>query len=209
MKGNQFSVKVYETTIENETEVMNFFDVNHTLFKDHLISIQGALSDTIRAYLEAKPLYYIHNVKFPVSRTRKAIAKELEAEKQALKLKQEMIESELAQLSERLANNLTVRDTIVRSGQELKVEGDLLLLNRVNSGATIHTTGNLIITHVVEGNIRCYGNFMMITASPKANIIFNGLEVKNELLKNRLNRIELVNHKLVITPVLKKELNWA
>jgi len=209
MKGNQFSVKVYETTIENETEFMNFFDVNYTLFKDHLISIQGALSDTIRAYLEAKPLYYIHNVKLPVSRTRKSIAKELEAEKEALKRKQEMIESELAQLSERLANNLTVRDTIVRSGQELRVEGDLLLLNRVNSGATIHTTGNLIITHVVEGNIRCYGNFMMITASPKANIIFNGLEVKNELLKNRLNRIELVNHKLVITPVLKKELNWA
>jgi len=209
VKGNQFSVKVYETSIEDEEVFMAFFDANYTLFKDHLISIQGELSSTIRAYLEAKPLCYMHNIKTPISRTRKELAEALESQHLETKAKQEMIEEELAKLSERLDNNLTVRDSMVRSGQEVRIEGDLLLLNRVNSGATIHTTGNLIITQVVEGDIRCYGSFMMISASPKANIIFNGLTVKNELLEDRLNRIELVNHRLVITPVLKKEINWA
>jgi len=114
----------------------------------------------------------MHNVKTPISRRRKEVEEALEFEKLEFQAKQERIELELAKLSERLDNNLTVKDSIVRSGQELRIEGDLLLLNRVNSGATIHTTGNLIITQVVEGDIRCYGSFMMISASPKANIIF-------------------------------------
>jgi len=209
VKGNQFSVKVYETSIVDEKIFMAFFDANYTLFKDHLISIQGELSPVIKSYLENKPLCYMHNVKTPISRRRKEVEEALEFEKLEFQAKQERIELELAKLSERLDNNLTVKDSIVRSGQELRIEGDLLLLNRVNSGATIHTTGNLIITQVVEGDIRCYGSFMMISASPKANIIFNGLSVKNELLEDRLNRIELVNHRLVITPVLTKEINWA
>lgn len=202
MKGNQFSVKVYETSIDDEAEFIAFFDTNYLLFKDHLIVIQGELSPTIQRYLKDKPLAYIHNVNLPKSRLRKDFTQEIAS-------KQQEVESQIAQLSERLANNLTVRDTLVRSGQELKIEGDLLLLNRVNSGATVQTTGNLIVTQIVEGHIRCYGSFMMISASPKANIIFNGLEVENDLLENRLNRIELINHRLVITPVLKKEINWA
>ncbi|HIC77647.1 MAG TPA: hypothetical protein EYP02_00555 [Sulfurovum sp.] len=84
-----------------------------------------------------------------------------------------------------------------------------MLLNRVNSGATIHTTGNLIITQVVDGALRCDGNFMMITASPKANIIFHGVEVDNSLLAKKLNRVELKNNEILITPVIKKEINWA
>ena len=67
----------------------------------------------------------------------------------------------------------------------------------------------MIITKVVEGAIRCSGNFMMLTASKKANIIFHGVEVDNSLLENRLNRVELKNNEIIITPVLKKEINWA
>jgi len=209
LQSNQYSVKVYETTIDDETKFMAFFDANYTLFKDHLIVIQGELSENIKKYLEAKSLTYLQNITLPKKRTRKALEKELEAQKAQLAHKQQLIESELSRLSDRLQNNLTVLDHIIRSGQELNIEGDLLLLNRVNSGATITTTGNLIITQVVEGAIRCHGNFMMLTASPKANIIFHGVEVDNSFLEDKLNRVELKNNKIVITPVLKKEINWA
>ena len=50
---------------------------------------------------------------------------------------------------------------------------------------------------------------MMLNNSPKANIIFHGVEVDNNLLEDRLNRIELIDDEIVITPVLKKEINWA
>ena len=209
MKSKQYSIKVYETIITNEVKFMDFFDNNYTLFKDHLILIKGECSSTIKKYLENKKLAYLNDVTLPKGRTRKALEKELKAEHTDVAISAQMAQTEVDRLSNQLQNNLTVLDEMVRSGRELDIRGDLLLLNRVNSGATIKTTGNMIITKVVEGAIRCSGNFMMLTASPKANIIFHGVEVDNSLLEDRLNRVELKNNEIIITPVLKKEINWA
>ena len=209
MRSNQYSVKVYETTIEDEEEFILFFETNYMLFKDHLILIKGNLSQKIKEYLNSKSLNYLHNIDLPKGRSRKALEEELEIERSASAVSVQIAEAKLKRLSSRLQNNLTVLDTMIRSGREINIEGDLLLLNRVNSGATLNITGNLIIPNVVEGAVRCSGNFMMLTASPKANIIFHGVEVDNDLLKNKLNRVELKNNEIIITPVLKKEIVWA
>ena len=209
MQSNQYSVKVFETTIRDEAEFKEFFNANHTLFRDHLILIQGDMSDEIKRYLKIKKLQYLQNVNLPKGRSRKALEKEFQILETELAVTKQIAEAELKKLSNKVQNNLTVLDGMIRSGRELNIDGDLLLLNRVNSGATINTTGNLIITQVVEGAIRCHGNFMMLTASPKANIVFNGVEVDNSQLKDRLNRVELKNNEIIITPVLKKDINWA
>ena len=217
MKGKQYSVKVYETTIDDEDKFISFFDANHLLFKDRLIVLNGEVSDEIEEFLNQKELKYIVDVELPKSNSRKETELELikieekreEFEENLAKEHQALLEEELDRLSDRLQNNLTVQDGIVRSGREINIDGDLLLLNRVNSGATLNIKGNLIITQVVEGSIRCYGNFMMLNNSPKANIIFHDVEVDNSLLEDRLNRIELIDDEIVITPVLKKEINWA
>jgi len=217
LKGKQYSVKVYETTIDDEDKFISFFDANHLLFKDRLIVLNGSVSPEIEEFLNKKELKYIINVELPKSNSRKetelefikAQEKKEQFEENLAKENQALLEEELDRLSDRLQNNLTVLDSIVRSGRELNMDGDLLLLNRVNSGATLNIKGNLIITQVVEGSIRCYGNFMMLNNSPKANIIFHGVEVDNSLLEDRLNRIELIDDEIVITPVLKKEINWA
>lgn len=208
MKNKQYSVKVFETTIVDDSKFIEFFDMNHALFKDHLILIKGNISKKIQDYLKKKSLNYLQNKTLPVSRSRKAVEKELNLHRIESRVNQQIAEDMIKKLSRKLQNNLTVLDSIIRSGQELNIDGDLLLLNRVNSGATIHTKGNLIITKVVEGALRCDGYFMMITASPKANVIFHGVEVDNNLLKNKLNRIELKNNEILITPVIKKEINW-
>jgi len=209
LQSKQYSVKVYETTIKDEAKFIAFFDANYTLFKDHLIVINGELSSTVESYLKTKKLIYMNNVNLPKGRTRKALEEELRLERVETDVSAQIAEDKLEKLSVQLKNNLTVLDDMIRSGRELNIEGDLLLLNRVNSGATINAKGNVIITNVVEGSIRCTGNFMMLTTSPKANIVFHGVEVENTLLKNRLNRVELKNNEIIITPVLKKEINWA
>jgi septum formation inhibitor MinC len=209
LKNKQYSVKVYECSVDDEAEFMAFFDTNYTLFRDHLIVINGYLSESIKEYLESKSLIFLNNVTLPKGRTRRALEDELKAQKRESDIDHLVAQSELASLSLRLQNNLTVLDERIRSGRELKIEGDLLLLNRVNSGATIYIGGNLIITRLVEGAIRCDGNFMMLTASQKANVIFHGVEVENEFLKDKLNRVELKNNEIVITPVFKKEMNWV
>ena len=209
MKNSQYSVKVFETTITDDEKFITFFDTNYTLFQDHLIVIQGDLTEKIKEYLVLKSLKYLHNIDLPKGRSRKALEVEYQNAKAQSVISQKIAEAEIKKLSSKLQNNFTVLDSMIRSGKELNIEGDLLLLNRVNSGATLHIKGNLIITKVVEGAIRCKGNFMMLTTSPKANIVFHGVEVDNKLLEDRLNRVELKNNEIIITPVLKKEINWA
>lgn len=229
MKNRQYSVKVFEASVEDEVKFKAFFDINAQLFREHLILINGVLSESIKVYLNEKSLNFIHNVNLPAGRLRqessrkkddeylvlheafKALEIENGVNQQIAKHEIEKLKAKMKSLSKKLENGspVTVLDSMIRSGKELNIEGDLLLLNRVNSGATIRTTGNLIITQVVEGAVRCDGQFMMITVSPKANIIFNGVEVENALLENELNRIELKDREIFITPVIKKEINWA
>ena len=209
MKSKQYSVKVFETTITDEPQFIKFFDNNYTLFKDHLILIEGECSLKIKEYLENKNLKYLNNMVLPKGRTRKALEEEITSATTDAEVSAQIAQNEITKLTNQLQNNLTVLDEMIRSGRELDIKGDLLLLNRVNSGATVKVKGNVIITKIVEGAIRCDGNFMLLTASSKANIVFHHVEVDNSLLEDRLNRIELKNNEIIITPVLKKEINWA
>lgn len=202
--------------MDDEERFISFFDANYLLFKDRLIVIHGTVSQRIEEYLQNKSLKYAINLALPNSRAKQIVDSEISSrailEEERQKLDQErqlLMQEQLKTLSDRLQNNLTVIDDIVRSGKELNIEGDLLLLNRVNSGATLNIKGNLIITQVVEGDIRCHGNFMMLYNSPKANIIFHDVQVDNDLLENKLNRIEMIDDEIVITPVFKKEINWV
>ena len=204
MRNKQYSVKVFETTLTDEDQFTSFFNTNYNLFKDYLIVIHGDISQKIQEYLQEKELRFVNNIILPKSQGRKAVEEEIAVQKE----QQQQVENELLKLSDRLHNNLKVQDTLVRSGQELTIDGDLLLLNRVNSGATIIANGNLIVTQLVEGSIRCFGNFMMLKASPKSNIVFHDVVVDNSLLKERLNRVELKNNEIRITPVLK-ETTWV
>ena len=184
------------------------------LFQDHLIVIQSGLNARIEKYLQEKNLHYINKVVLPKQTTknttvRKVLEAEIEVEKEKHLYSQQEAAKKLAVLNDKLENNFTVLDQMIRSGRELNIEGDLLLLNRVNSAATINVSGNFIITKIVEGMIRCKGKFMMLSASSKANIQFHGIEVNTDLLKDRLNRVELRNEKVVVTPVFKKEKSWV
>ncbi|MBL1244927.1 MAG: hypothetical protein COA39_011180 [Sulfurimonas sp.] len=193
-------MKVLEVTLDDEKEFINFFDKNYVFFKHHLISIIGEVNENIHKYLQEKELIYIVNTVLPKSQ-KSSLKKEVQV------IQEEKTIEKKEQIKE-VKDNLRVIDTLVRSGQELNISGDLLLLNRVNSGASINIKGNLIVTQIVEGSIRCYGNFMMLKASPKANIIFHDVEVENIHLTNKLNRVELKNNEIIITPVLK-ETNWG
>lgn len=219
MQSKQYSVKVYETSVKDESKFMAFFDANYVLFKDHLIMLRGEVSDEIRTYLKRKPLKFMENVTLPEGRTRKQLETELEMEKKKYNLKvnmlknefeiekkqygekEKILETKLSELESLQTSQLKVHDKVLRSGQELKVEGDLLLLGRVNSGATVEVKGNLISTQPVEGAIRCTGRFMMLTATPKANVMFHGEEMDNNALQEGLNCVELKENQVIITPV--------
>ena len=200
MKTKQYSAKIFEITLEDEESFISFFNKNHPLLQNNLIVINGQESENIKRYLEDKNLKYLFNVEIPSYKKQKS---NIEPIKQELEQVKEKIEPQKKQKT-----NLKVIDKLVRSGQEIAIDGDLLLLNRVNSGGSIIINGTLIVTQIVDGSIRCNGDFMMLQASHKANIVFHNVEVDNTFLQNKLNRVELINNEIVITPVLK-ETSWV
>jgi len=208
VQNRQYSVKVFEVTMEDENQFMDFFNSNHSIFKDHLIVINGEISPKIRNYLQEMNLTFLNNIELPKGKNRKALESEIRLSSVQEKIRQEQMEQELEKLSTKLQNNLEVCDKLLRSGQELKREKDLLLLNRVNSGATITTSGNLIITGQVSGIVKCNGSFMMLGASSRANILFHGVPIDNKLLEAKLNRVEFVGDEIIVTPLLKKDISW-
>jgi len=194
LKTRQYSVKVLEIKLEDEDKFKGFFDKNYQFFQNHLIVIEGRESSTIKRYLQEKNMRYVFNLSLERNSAHASANKSrYSAQESVPKAKR---------------TNLQVIDKLVRSGQELNIKGDLLLLNRVNSGGSIVIDGTLIITQIIDGSIRCNGNFMMLQASPKANIVFHGVEVDNSFLQDKLNRVELIDDEIIITPVLK-ETNWA
>ena len=199
MKSKQYSVKVFEIELTDEAKFIAFFEKNHQFFQNHLIVVNGEENKKIEEYLHAKKLKYLFNITLPkraADRDTIPTPPVSAAQKETRKPKGQM------------QANLKVLDKLVRSGQELNIDGDLLLLNRVNSGGVIIINGTFITTHIVDGSIRCDGNFMMLQASHKANIVFHGVEVDNKYLQNKLNRVELINNEIVITPALK-ERSWV
>ena len=57
--------------------------------------------------------------------------------------------------------------SIVRSGQVLKVPGDLLLIGDVNPGGTVMAGGNIFVMGVLKGiaHAGCYGNREAVIAA--------------------------------------------
>ena len=193
MKTKQYSAKIFEITLEDEDKFISFFDKNYLFFQNSFIIIHGKENDKIKNYMDSKELKFAFNLSIPKQKTKK----------QDIDLSEETPTKQKTKKT-----NLKVLDKLIRSGQEINIDGDLLLLNRVNSGGSIIINGTLIITQIVDGSIRCDGDFMMLQASSKANIVFHGVEVDNKFLQDRLNRVELIKDEIRITPALK-ETNWV
>jgi septum site-determining protein MinC len=205
LKTKQYTAKIFEVELEDESSFFSFFDKNYLFFQNSLIVIKGEESDGIKKYLDDKELKYIFNLAVP---TQKKKQTSFETHSKIEEKKPEPLTKTVEKVVQKSKTNLKVLDKLIRSGQEINVDGDLLLLNRVNSGGSIIVNGTLIVTQIVDGSIRCSGDFMMLQASSKANIVFHEVEVDNKLLQERLNRIELINNEIIITPALKEK-NWV
>ena len=201
MKSNQYSTKVFETTIENESQFVSFMDANYELFKNHLISIKGSLSDAMIKYLNDKPLIFVNNLDLPKAKSARAsVAPKSEPKKQeALK----------ADIKKEQKQALKIIDKPLRSGQIIDHNGDILLLERVNSGAKVIAKGSIIALNLVDGDLVSNGEFIIISNSKKSNILFHGVMIDTILLKYKLNKIALKDNKITIESVSKKELTWV
>ena len=78
---------------------------------------------------------------------------------------------------------------LIRSGKEISGDGDIIVFNRVNSGANIKSSKNVFVFGKCDGNIDCRGDFMVLSKIAKGKILFKGLAITPNMLKYKLNLI--------------------
>jgi septum site-determining protein MinC len=183
MQVKQYSVKVFEVTIENEEEFLAFARKNSLLLKRYLLLLKGDITPTIENFLGDEGIAFTHNLSLqaPNSTSFQHFTKQ---------------------------SGLRIIDQLVRSGQEIIEKRDLLVLKRVNSGATIHTDGNFIALSSIDGHIECNGDFMLLKPSSKASIIFNGVDISEAMDEEIFYKIRLENNEILISKYAK-DIQWA
>ncbi|WP_457561321.1 septum formation inhibitor [Caminibacter sp.] len=65
-------------------------------------------------------------------------------------------------------------DKIIRSGEEIVSDDNLIFLNRINAGAKIECEGSVEIFDENEGVVICKGEYIIVKKNIKGTIIFNG-----------------------------------
>lgn len=78
---------------------------------------------------------------------------------------------------------------LIRSGKEISGEGDIVVFNRVNSGANIKSSKNVFVFGKCDGNISCNGEYMVLSKIAKGKILFQGIAITPNMLKYKLNLI--------------------
>lgn len=87
------------------------------------------------------------------------------------------------------SNKMQIFTELIRSGTEISNDNDIMIFNRVNSGANIKTKKSVFIFGKCDGNVNCSGDYMLLSQISNGKILFNGMAITRDMLKYKLNLI--------------------
>jgi len=149
----QKTLRVFE--VENFEKLKNIVENKYELIKNYYFMLKKSDRE-IEEYLKNKNLNF-----FVLNSNKNFVQKKVE--------KIQIIEKEI--IKERI-KEAQIFDKIIRSGEELIIEGDVVFLKRINPGAKIEVKGNLILLEENQGFIKVEGLFALIKKN-RGNIFFN------------------------------------
>lgn len=193
-KINQQNIRIFHILGENnDDELLAFLKKNLPLFKGYLL-VFDYLSDIVKDFLDSSDVDYIKNKHLNFIDNKEESKKILEQ----INTKQE--DSALKE------NPLSIKskfiNKLVRSGESIIYSGDILVFNRVNSGALIEGKNNICIFGECNGDVKCDGEFLILSKITKGKVTFQGNIITANMLKYKLNLIYKDNNELNIKDIL-------
>lgn len=175
MQVKQKNIRAFEFTvneIDDEKELLQYVDKNLELLKNFLISIIGELTEEAKFHLEKNGLTVV-------------FAKHLtNTEKKSA---EKIISGESSKKEEN--NKIITYDNPIRSGNKIECNDDVIMFKRINSGAKIIARKNAIILATIDGDVEASGDYLVVRNIGKGVVVFNGEEVKRDLVNGRLFKI--------------------
>jgi len=155
----QKSIRVFE--VEDFEKLKNVVNSKYELVKNHYFLLKED-NDEIKEFLKSKNLsFFVLNSEgfTPVKEKTPEIR---------------IVEKEIIK---KIKNKTVIYDKIIRSGEEINSEDNLVFLNRINAGARVHTSGNVEIFDECEGFVRCDGDYLLVKKNTKGTIIFKDSDI--------------------------------
>lgn len=197
-KIDQQSIRIFHILGKNnDEELLGFLKKSLPLFKGYLLVFDD-LSDSIRDFLDSSDVDYIKNkhLRFIENKSDTAnILKQIDKEKNIANPK-----SNPAPMPTNHKSKFVTR--LVRSGESIVNDGDILVFNRVNSGAEIESQNNICIFGECSGDVKCEGEFLILSKIAKGKVTFQGDIITPNMLKYELNLIYKADDKLNIQDIL-------
>lgn len=204
MKVKQKNIRVFEIECEEVSLFESYIEKNSVLFTGFLLLLTGDKKIECGRICETKGIGYAiaGEAGFDFERfdkISKSAYKEREhvraAEQEAAKkelLRQEIEatiqKSKLNEEPEILIDSekAVLVDKNLRSGEEIKADSDVIVIGRINSGATVETSKNAVILDAVDGDVRVEGDFIIIKTIKKGSVMLKGILLDKEMLDGEL-----------------------
>lgn len=162
VKGRQSNLKIFEIEPCEENRLIEYINRNCVLLQNFLLLLSQEITPTLAAFLNERGLLFMES-------------KTLEKLKRPAK-KQESVSMIDDTLEQPVAESIQAQilNRIIRSGEEILCEGDLMIYGRINSGARIYAKGNLQIYGEIDGAVECEGEFVLLTKIGQGSVLFAG-----------------------------------
>jgi|GEM_PF-439182 len=225
IKTKQRNIRVFEIECEDVDAVRNYITKNQALLEGLMVLLNGAKAkECSQICIEFGLCYAIFggsdNIEKAVAKTQKhkidendlfanseaaiAIAPQKVQEKIIEKIVEKVVVQTVYVDKEQDGNNVSVKstkiikDSTVRSGEDIVTDGDVSIFARVNSGAKIKAGGCVEIFDTIDGLVECSGEYMLVKNIGKGTVIFNGHKIDSFALDGKIKRVSMQNDKLEI-----------
>jgi septum site-determining protein MinC len=155
----QKTIRVFE--VDDYKNLKNVVESKYELIKNHYFLLKEPNAE-IEDFLKLNSLNYF------------IVNSESFTPKKEITEKIKVVEKEIVK---NIKSKTLIFDKIIRSGEEINTEDNLVFLNRINAGAKIKTSGNVEIFDECEGRVECDGDYIIVKKNIKGSIIFKGADI--------------------------------
>jgi septum site-determining protein MinC len=230
MKTKQRNIRVFEIECDNVDAVRAYIEKNRALLEGLTLFLKGSKAGECISVCSDFSLCYAipgecDTTKTVIKKSAKNseskdlfdIAEESQASESKPQIQEKVIEKIVEKVVEKIVyvdkivekesdgvakkSTRIIKNSTVRSGEDIVSNGDVSVFSRVNSGAKIKADGCVEIFDIIDGLVECGGEYMLIKGIGKGTVFFNGTKLDPSGFNGKLKKVSLVDGKLEIKEI--------
>ena len=192
MKVKQQTLKGFEFDVDGGEAFKEYYTKNAPLMKGHLLILRGNVDAEIKSFLDEQYAAYIDtNERSLLTRKKRstAVLEDLEPSE-----KESSVESAKSK-------DVNVYYRTIRSGEAINSQSDLVFFERINSGAVIECSQSVQVFGIIEGLIRCDGEYILLKEIGQGTVLFHGEELDKSQFDGHLKLVKYNKNAIVIKDI--------